>query len=440
MAKSPREKAIPLGKLKLPPWPLVLKIFVILGLPLLIRIIISDDARVDPVGDATMYVNMAKNFAEKSYLGIGDGPDMSRPIFYPFILGLIAKIVQAPITYWFYTVVNAVFDGLSIFLLMRIAQRVAPESWRWGALFVGLSPLWFAHVNNPITEPLSVLLFMAFLERWTLPDRNLRDDVLAGLYCGMLTLTRSMFLYFPVGLLIFEALFRKSPKGLRAEGRERFYFLGGAYAPSLWFGLRNFFSLGMFTLGQGSGTATYMAWCALKVPLLDWRNDADVNFLKNHPWGDVLVGGRVTPERYAEVMKLMNAEVMDALQHHPWLYIKNIPAKFWRLWMGGWWNPFPYIYSPPYLGSVYVWVFAFPVLFFGLIGIASQWNRGKSKGDRNLDLGNYVSQWRATRAQIFVAIYITGVTLPFTVDARYSLPAYVGFAIWLGVGLRKVSI
>ncbi len=388
---------------------------------LLVRILYSNDVFVGIQGDAVQYLSAAEKFYNQ---GLG-GPSADRPPFYPLLLALLAKTFHVGVgSFWLYTVLNYILDGISLLLLARIGKRVIGEFWIFGVMWVAMSPLWYGHVNSPVTETITVTLFLAFMEFWTREKREIQDEILAGLFLGMMTLTRGMFFLFPLFIVLFERVPFFSPREFTIQGKRLVYFLVAAFAlPVLW-GVRNKFVLGEFIMTQSDQTAVLMAWLAIKLPLLDWHLEEHQKWMVAHPWADVLLG-HADAKRTQEIFDLMRAEVIDLIKVHPLQYLMIIPPKVLRLWVSGWWNPFSYAYSPPYLRSVYLYGFCVPILFFGVWGVATQWMVRKSK-----------AVWRATRVQMLLAVYITGITFPFTVDARYSLPAHVGFALWVGLGLK----
>jgi hypothetical protein len=394
-----------------------------------VRLAFARDVFIGVQGDAVSYVQLAA-----AYMANGlEGLTTARPPAYPFVLGTFAKLFGLGVSdNWTATWLNLALDLLSIAFLLRIGRRVAGEAAAYGICFVALSPLWFGHVNCHVTEPMTVTCFLGFLDRWSIERRSERDEMCAGLWLGAMTLTRGMFLLFPLAVVLFEWLFRNAPRGYRIEGKRRLKFLAWGFALPVAWGTLNLIRYGEFTMTQTDTTAVLMAWLAIKIPTLDWHVESHAHFVKSHPWADVLMGNAPSA-RTQEVFKLMREEVIDFIKTHPFQYAWNFFPKALRLWVTGWWNPFSYLYSPRYLQSMYIWAFCLPVLFFGLVGVAGQWfAKGRLAASR---AANAVSQWRATRAQALLVLYITGITLPFTVDARYSLPGYVGFAIWLGPGL-----
>jgi hypothetical protein len=394
------------------------------------RLIYSYFIPVDVRGDAGSYLSAAMNLAEKGYLGTGNGPDFSRPPLYSILLAGFTKL-GFPFGYWTFVILNCLFDAISMLFLIAIARRVVPASLHLGLFIAAITPMWFVHVNSPITEPISILMFLGFLERWTREKRGARDEIIGGLYLGGLTLCRAMFLWFPVAIVLFELVHRKAPKGAKLEGLRRIgsFVAAGLALPLLW-GLRNFFVTGIFAMTQDSFTAIMMAWYGAKLPLLDWRMEEHVKWINEHKWSQVLYG-RVGSEELQRVSELMKIELREFIRDEPLTYIANLFPKALRLWVNGWWNPFNYGYSPRYMGSTFIWSFAVPVLSLGLIGLFRHWDPSKLRPEG----GSAISQWRAVRMQLAVVLYITALTLPFTVDARYSVIGYVGFCLWVGAGM-----
>ncbi len=402
---------------------------IVVLLALALRFAFAGWIRVPLQGDAGNYVALAQKFVEKGFWG----PDSSRPPLYPLCLAIFSRLTRLPVTsQWAHSFLNGIFDTLSILLLFRIAKRLIPEAAIWGIAFVAVSPLWFGHFSSAVTEPISVTLFLAFFDRWTREKRDDFDVVWSGLFMGLLSLTRGVFIAFPFGLLVWELLFRKAPKGAKASLKTAAIFLLAALALPAGWGFRNLESSGKFTMTQDDSTAVIMAWSAIQLPTLDWRVPEDSAFMINHPWSDVILS-RANPQRTEEVHKLMRADVIAFIKDRPLTFVLNFFKKLLRLWATGWWSPYSYIYSPMSQAWFYVGICCAPVLVFGALGVFLQWRRSpKAKSARD---AAPVGRWRALRLQLYTVLFISAIALPFTVDARYSLPAYVTFGLWMGTGV-----
>lgn len=389
-----------------------------------IRLAYAYGTRIGLQGDQNAYVLMAQGFLDQGFFG----PDAGRVPLYSGLLALCSRLTGASV--WAestFTALNLMFDLISVWLLLRIGRRLggfaaaAP-----GVLLVSLSPLWFGNVNAAVTEPLSVALFLAFLELWSREKRGMKEVAWAGAFMGLLILSRAIFVLFPVAMILFERLFRQAPRGVRLDLRGAGAFLAGAYLfPVLW-GFRNLVASGRFIMTQLASTPILSAWTAIKYPTFDMHVEEHARFWNTHPYSEVL-RDVASQERKTEVYALMKAEVWDYLSMHPLEYAQGILAKWLRLWVTGWWNPFSYVYSPPYLSPMYIGSFVLPVLALGTLGLCLSW------GTRN------AAHWRATRVQALLFVYLTAVTAPLIVDARYTLIPYVALALWVGAGLAWIG-
>lgn len=397
-----------------------LPVVVVLVAALAIRIVFSLNVRVVPAGDAGAYVRHAQNLLEYGVFGIKDIPYNERAVLYPAILAAISKVFSVPLDYWTFFALNLVLDTISLVLLCVVGRRVAGTPALYGVLLMALNPIWFGEVNTAVTEPISVTLFLLFLEAWTRPGRTGRQEIVAGTYLGLLILARSMFMLLPIAILLVErlaAFLRREKHGVAAPMRIAVFLVAAYFLPVLW-GFRNLISLGTFTLAQNSWGNAISAWTAIKIPLFDWHNPEHAAIYSNHPWSFALLGN-ATQAQQVEIEKLMWAEVREFILNQPFQYLWMMTQKAARLWLTGWWNPFSYVHSPRYLGPIYMWAVCAPVLLFGTIGLTVS----RSK----------ISQ--AKSAQATLILYITTVTFPFMLDARYTIVPFVLFSIWVPAGV-----
>lgn len=396
-----------------------LNLAIFVAVPVIARILFSKGVGPTLMGDSAEYYRDAQNLGFHGYFGIGAVPDNSRPPFYPFVLGVSARLINHDPDFWVYTGLNCLFDLLSILLLARIAARIAGRAAVAGVFVVALSPIWFGVIPCALSETLSILLFLAFLDRWTREKRTGADLRWAGLFLGLLTLTRSMFLFLAPAIILFEALIGEGRHRTFAWLKSSWQFVALAYLPWAAWIARNL--IVVREAMSKSDQVSLMAWETIFFPLLDFRvPGVTQKFMSDPRIVDLHSGG---PEHELEVLARMKAETIAFIFQHPVRYAGILWDKTLRLWITGWWNPYPNLYSPEFFWGLYIWAFAVPVLFFGVIGVWIFWRGAK----------NQIAS-RAARAQTALCLYITAITLPLAVDPRYSIVGYVSFALFAGVG------
>ncbi|OFZ72884.1 MAG: hypothetical protein A3K03_00660 [Bdellovibrionales bacterium RIFOXYD1_FULL_44_7] len=405
-------------------------LLLLLALAFVVRLIFSYRYHFPLQGDAGHYFSCARNLIENGYFGVESVPDRIRPPVYPFFLALAGLLSGGQISEVTYTALNTVADLISIIILFLLAKRFSAIFPVLAIGFVAVSPMWFGHVNTAITEPLSITLFLAFLYYWTTDNRKMREMLLSGVFLGLLSLTRSMFLFFPVILVFHDLAFRLFERQKRTnvitEVKMKGVFLFSAYVLPIFWGFRNLISTGQFSVTQPE-VSRFMLWLSIKVPMLDFRvQESNRAFYSLHLVQKLI--NEKDPTRQNQLRALMDHEFWTYIKEHPLDYMATIPPKLWRLWVEGWLNPYPYGLSPQFDSVFYLILFVGPVLVLGTLGIF------------RIFLGKQRKQIiYFTSMQVLLVMYVTLITAPLVVDARYSLIPFVCFSLFMGGGIAFIK-
>ncbi len=104
---------------------------------------------------------------------------------------------------------QAVLGSFTAVLTYKLARKVfSDRAAVWAGLFYALYPAGIGYCDMILTETLFTFLLMAGLIFLVdVPDGKYSDAVLAALFLGAATLTRTVLFLFPLGLLIFYVLF-----------------------------------------------------------------------------------------------------------------------------------------------------------------------------------------------------------------------------------------
>jgi len=388
-------------------------------------------------GDAGHYVAIANNLLQQGFFGVDDHPDSLRPPVYPILLALVSAIIDGGhVGMMSIQWINYISDFCSIVLLLAFASRLGLNQSMPGVLLVALSPFWFGNINSGVTEPLSLSFLFAFINRWTKPVPHERDGIMAGIYLGLLTLTRSMFLLFPFAILAFHLGWKRfKPKKTShwtPDRRFALVFLMACYVLPISWGFRNLATMGQFQVAQRE-IGISMAWLTTQIPMMDWREPGMSERYFSLPLiRELESGDRKDIARGNAIIDRMRAETFEFVLNHPIQYLGFVWQKFWRLWVTGWWNPYSYLTVDRRYSPIYIWIFCVPVLFLGSIGMISQWRRhfsGELQGAPIDDI-----RLRLLAIQTITVFYVSAVTAPMIVDSRYALASYVLFGLWIGHG------
>jgi 4-amino-4-deoxy-L-arabinose transferase-like glycosyltransferase len=139
--------------------------------------------------DADQYVTIARNVASgwgivDAYPQIFNHATAFRPPLYPVLLGELFRVFGPHVAVA--QAANAVLGSLVVVLAYQLATRLAgPRAGLVAAVAVALSPSLLANDVVPLSEPLSLVLFLGVI--LLLLDRR---SVVAGLAMGLLVLTR----------------------------------------------------------------------------------------------------------------------------------------------------------------------------------------------------------------------------------------------------------
>jgi hypothetical protein len=368
--------------------------------------------RLGIVGDAATYQMYAHHIKSEHYFGHREAPDNLRPPVLPALLAATSYLGDLN-QFEFKTgwIVSLSFSLGSLVLFFWVAFRIATaQSALIASLLFAVSTLLVAHEREPLSEPLSNFWVLLGLWFWVYARKS---EWLyfagAGFVFGLLTLTRSMFSLFPFLIAAAWLLgwIRDDPRPFRLRGVT--VLLGSYLLTLLPWGMRNYMTLGILTPTE-SGNPSAILWAVAVLPEWDWRIPAHVTALQNSPYGDVIVAW-ATPESYQQAWAQMRADLWAFVAAHPVQYVWNVVIKTLRLWVTGWWSPFPYFGVPDSARWIWISTFVLPI-YAAVVFFAKALLRN-----------------RATRPWIalfvLLAAYTTAITLPFTLDSRYSLTSHV---------------
>lgn len=384
-------------------------------------------------GDAGEYYWIGRNIAEGngfSRCWLDPHPvTAQRPPLYPLFLAFLYTFSgpDAPgfpgghLSMMF----NILFDLGSMYLLRRWAETIGLPRAGWAPWVIALNPLLIGFCQYPNAENFGLFLFLlATLALFA------RREALSGFLFGLLSLTRSFFVLFPLGLAPL-AMLREGPWKRRALVALMVFSFA---APAVWVA-RNYQVFGHFMFSQGS-TVGYQSYAGVCMMNFDWWHPESVKEFLAIPTAKAMSATFcMADEQVSALDHRMRELVRQCIRERPLDAAMNVLVKQVTLYTK-WGRFLPYSAVPEwaYLG------------LNGLMGIF--WILAMVQGIRALRSG-FVNRlrvaWRERRASsevgtayaLLVLAYVTGVTIPFAVDARYLLaPTVLLMAILLCGGLR----
>lgn len=349
-------------------------------------------------GDAGDYLILARNLVDgHGYSRCYEAPyppSTFRPPGYPFLL---AALMFVGVGEKLATVlVNWGADLLSMYLLKRWFEVGKSRFSLYAPWIIALLPLLVTYSSAPTTENLGVTLFL-FASLLTVQRRF----GWAGFFWGVLSLTRSYYLLFPVFLWLLNP-WRKSITRKALVPLVLMAFV----MPSVW-AVRNLETFGKFSLSQPliAGFQSYQGLCIVG---FDWWNPENRDHMIQHPVIGKSIGSHCKTEKeLVELDRENRALVRECVQSHPLRTLWAIAVKGVHLFVN-WGTLFPYTPVPDGLRA-FINLSVFCVWL--LIGI------------RIWKTGNWMEP-RAVMAWGSV-LYVVLVTIPFAVDARYLLGPFV---------------
>lgn len=405
--------------------------FLLLG----VRFHLFADFQDYPRGDALYYFQAAKNLLAQGFYG-KDMPDAGFPPLYPIVLAIYSAVVFAgEVTEASYRSLNLLIDFASFWILARIALNAFGASAWAGLACLAILPAWYANAYMSLSEPLSLLLSLLFLEFALRPGWKRENLAWAGVCLGCLSMTRVMYLYFPIFLAGSIALLRLfKQRKVNVSLKDVGVFLGWSYLPAFLFSIRNAITLGFFGVGQKS-TGIIMLWLMTKTPFLDFRNDQEaqafwnLELLKNYRSHM----GTPDAQKYLDQMRI---EFFQYLSEHPFEYLLNIGRKFIQLWLTGWKNPYDVVVISPHVAHAYIWAFTVPYVFLGLLGLWNFHREGRKTGTASMPLEGTDRLWWL---YVFIFAYANLILAPIIASNRYILIPFVLLGIWIPQGWRFFS-
>ncbi len=171
---------------------------------------------------------------------------------YPFLLGL-SKLIIGPI-YWPIILLQIVLSAVSCVLIFRLTKILLDNkciAFMAGSLLaISMTSITLANAIASETLFFFLMVLTLYLFFKYLPDRRWRPVILAGVVGGLTVLTRSVFMLYPMLLIVF-AFVLTGFKGLAEKKRtilNAIVFAAIIIAISASWGLRNYEKHGTFTI------------------------------------------------------------------------------------------------------------------------------------------------------------------------------------------------
>ena len=319
-----------------------------------------------------------------------------RPPLYPLILGYLYKLGANPD--YASILLNGTCDLVSIGLIFQIAQTLKFSTVRYAPWIIALCPLLITYGMYPTTENMSVTLFLAAS---LLMIR--KKPGFSGLFWGLLSLCRSYYLLFPWALALLRPI--------KSYGKKAYVTLALAslIAPAGWV-IRNYQELHRFEFSQTS-TAGWQSYLGIARANFDWWKPTDLADMFRHPVFSKMMASHCSQE---DELKRLDGEarilVRKFIFEHPFEALRNVAIKTINLF-ANWGLLMPYDRVPYILEST---VNAILCLYW-FCAVRLIWRRKKLKGPHEEFL----------RFSLLNVLYIFLVTLPFSIDARYLLTAFL---------------
>ncbi len=369
-------------------------------------------------GDSTLYVKIAKSLAEGNGFQVEGQPNLRRGPVYPWLLSLASHGSFSLLTIHLFQVMIA---SLSCLFLMWIAMLLGE---RQAAVFAGLFLAFDYLLAKQCVYILPEIVFVFLLFGtlgvwfWARVHKHLYGFAAAGLLAGLTVLTKEVLsLYFPVLAIVGLITVRDKAKMLRCTA---IFLMAYGLCLMPWV-IRNSRIQGQLTfLTNSSGLTFYLGNNPSVNPRWyggDWITGIDTVYPTEKDLR--AVDPAVQPDRW------YFQHAVEHIQHHPWIFLKNVGIKAGRLW-------YPFYHKSPTWAK---WVTGLP--YAGILILAC--------------IGFYSSRrnWRALMPFYLLLVYLTGihaVTIP-GIRYRYPMvPVLMFFAgrgayqIWLQYRTKRVKI
>ncbi|MEW6680739.1 MAG: glycosyltransferase family 39 protein, partial [bacterium] len=338
--------------------------------------------------DSGGYDEIGLNIAQHMSFHSGGKPTPRREPIYPLFLSIIYLIFGHSLLA--VKIAQAILGSLTAIMVYFIGKRIFGRNCGiLASLFCALYPHLITTTGFILTETLftfllsiSILFIMKGVEKR-------KFLILAGIFLGLTTLTRSITILSPLFFLI-SFLFIKKRKEAILDFFLLSLFMGITIIP---WTIRNYIRFHTFVpvatgVGLSFWPGTYLPWDG------DWR------------YWDLKDLEKITSSCSSsiEVDRKLCKEAFKNIRENPLGYVKLWPKKLYRLWF---WIPGGKEVLKPYPKiKVFLAIVQYLVIFLGLLGIIIGWER-----------------WKIFLPLFTIIIYISFLhSLFFLAIPRYNLP------------------
>ena len=326
----------------------------------------------DLVGDEIRHMNYATNLTQGFYT------DASNPEFvngpgYPLVLAVFSL---SKISYTMMKLANAIFLVLGVFLFFKtLSLFFNPKQALLFSYIFGLYPPLLKWLVYLVSEPFSIFLVCGFLYFFMKLHANAHNRnvniLLAGLFLGLLTLTKVIFGYVILAAMIFYAfvlLLQRSKKILASM-----LVLAVAFILCIPY-LAYTYSLTGEALYWGSGGGEILYWRSSPYPneYGDWISKDVVFGHRSDDYFDTSTIAKnhlaffqsVEPYSIIERDRLLKQKAIENIKENPIKYLQNTAASGMRLFFN-----YPYSYTQQKPTSYFYILPNGLLLFFLLLAI-----------------------------------------------------------------------
>ncbi len=273
---------------------------------------IKGELAIDP------YPEIAKNIvAGKGYVDNTNRINFERLPLYTYFLVSIYKIWGTEL--WKTQLIQSIVDTLSCLLIFLLSMKIFKTSSTalLASLIYALYFKMISIVSRPFTEPFYIFLLLLFLYFLVQSFEKKIFCFFSGFFLGLLTLTKSITLFFPI--IVLSLYFLKEKKSFLGKG---VVFLFCFLITILPLFVRNYLLTGKVFLSTGSGKMLYMG------TIFDYS--------KNFRLEEKLLIKEINsnyPFPYdIEVDNHLRKLALQQIFNNPWDYLKKVIYRIYLFW------------------------------------------------------------------------------------------------------------
>lgn len=229
-------------------------------------------AEMQIASDSLEYHQLAINLLSGKgfYLEDRGGVTMFREPLYPVFLFVNYKI------FGMYPNLIRLEQLILVFLMCFLVYKISRDFFsenvsRLAATMVALHPLFIIYSGEIISETLTAFLILLFCFTliWSLKYENLFYSLLSGLILGLLALTKSIFVFMPIFIIIYYFFWGKNKKILQT-----LLFVIGFCLLVLPWSYRNYLLFDRWAIAERGGVAAYVHTSKTELSGQDLKNYA----------------------------------------------------------------------------------------------------------------------------------------------------------------------